>query len=89
MAEADIAYVATAGAAGLALGVSAWALRLRARLSAAAAAAERDRDAAQADLSRHDSMLRGARLIRLRAGQSGFESWLRLADSSVVRQTAA
>jgi hypothetical protein len=58
MAEADIAYVATAGAAGLALGVSAWALRLRARLSAAAAAAERDRDAAQADLSRHDSMLR-------------------------------
>jgi len=33
MAEADIAYVATAGAAGLALAVSAWAWRLRARLS--------------------------------------------------------
>ena len=37
----------------------------------------------------HDSMLRGARLIRLRAGQRGFESWLRLADGSVVRQTAS
>ncbi|WP_409019611.1 ATP-binding protein [Brevundimonas vesicularis] len=32
MAEADIAYVATAGAAGLAVAVSAWAWRLRARL---------------------------------------------------------
>lgn len=34
MAEADIAFVATAGAAGLALAVSAWAWRLRARLEA-------------------------------------------------------
>tara|TARA_R110002167_G_scaffold38957_3_gene120698 strand:+ start:9751 stop:12084 length:2334 start_codon:yes stop_codon:yes gene_type:complete len=33
MAEAEIAYVATAGAAGLALAVSAWAWRLHARLS--------------------------------------------------------
>ena len=33
MAEADIAYVATAGAAGLALAISAWAWRLRARLN--------------------------------------------------------
>ena len=33
MAEADIAYVATAGAAGLAIAASAWAWRLRARLS--------------------------------------------------------
>jgi len=33
MAEADIAYVATAGAAGLALAVTAWAWRMRARLS--------------------------------------------------------
>lgn len=37
----------------------------------------------------HDSMLRGARLIRLRAGEGGFESWLRLADGSVVQQSAA
>ena len=35
MAEADIAYVATAGAAGLALAISAWAWRLRARLNTA------------------------------------------------------
>lgn len=34
MAEADIAYVATAGAAGLALAISAWAWRLRGRLGA-------------------------------------------------------
>jgi len=33
MAEADIAYVATAGAAGLAIAASAWAWRLRARLA--------------------------------------------------------
>ena len=34
MAEADIAYVATAGAAGLAMAVSAWALLMRGRLNA-------------------------------------------------------
>lgn len=58
MAEADIAYVATAGAAGLALAVSAWALRLRARLNAEAETARGQRAAAVADLGRHDSMLR-------------------------------
>ena len=41
MAEADIAYVATAGAAGLALALSAWAARLRGRL------AERTRETEQ------------------------------------------
>ena len=34
MAEADIAYVATAGAAGLAMAVSAWALLMRGRRTA-------------------------------------------------------
>ena len=43
MAEADIAYVATAGAAGLAMAVSAWALLLRGRLHETAVAAERER----------------------------------------------
>lgn len=58
MAEADIAYVATAGAAGLALAVSAWAVRLRARLASASDLAQ-DRCAdALADLGRHQSMLR-------------------------------
>ena len=40
MAEADIAYAATAGACGLALALSAWAWRARARLAAREAAAE-------------------------------------------------
>jgi signal transduction histidine kinase len=58
MAEADIAYVATAGAAGLAMAVSAWALLLRGRLNETAVAAERERVEALADLGRHDAMLR-------------------------------
>ena len=58
MAEADIAYVATAGAAGLAMAVSAWALLLRGRLNETAVQAERERIEALADLSRHDAMLR-------------------------------
>ncbi|KAK0332153.1 hypothetical protein LTR94_026039, partial [Friedmanniomyces endolithicus] len=58
MAEADIAYVATAGAAGLALAVSAWALKLRARLDAQISLAENGRASALADLGRHDAMLR-------------------------------
>jgi PAS domain-containing protein len=58
MAEADIAYVATAGAAGLAMAVSAWALLLRGRLKAAADAAERERTEALDSLGRHDAMLR-------------------------------
>lgn len=58
MAEADIAYVATAGAAGLAMAVSAWALLLRGRLNETALQAERERVEALADLSRHDAMLR-------------------------------
>jgi len=41
MAEADIAYVATAGAAGLALAISAWAWRLRGRTRVSQASAER------------------------------------------------
>lgn len=58
MAEADIAYVATAGAAGLALAVSAWAVRLRARLGSATDHARDSSIAALADLGRHESMLR-------------------------------
>ena len=37
----------------------------------------------------HGSMPRGARMIRLHAGQTGFESWLRLVDGRVIRQSAA
>ncbi|QYF86711.1 ATP-binding protein [Brevundimonas sp. PAMC22021] len=57
MAEADIAYVATAGAAGLALAVSAWAVRLRARLQAQAASDAQRLEALQADLARRNGAL--------------------------------
>jgi signal transduction histidine kinase len=71
MAGADIAYVATAGAAGLALAVSAWALRLRARLGAAAEIAEGERAMALADLGRHDSMLRAFDDVSVALGPDG------------------
>ena len=51
MAEADIAYVATAGAAGLALALSAWAARLRGRLARRAGIAEAELSAARAALA--------------------------------------
>lgn len=58
MAEADIAYVATAGAAGLALAVSAWALRLRAQLNATVQAEQGQRAEAVSALGRYDGLLR-------------------------------
>jgi signal transduction histidine kinase len=57
MAEADIAYVATAGAAGLALALSAWAARLRGRLAERAREAEADLSAARAALADRDGAL--------------------------------
>jgi len=57
MAEADIAYVATAGAAGLALALSAWGARLRGRLAARARAAEAELSVAQAALADRDGAL--------------------------------
>jgi signal transduction histidine kinase len=57
MAEADIAYVATAGAAGLALALSAWTARLRGRLAARAREAEADLSAARAALADRDGAL--------------------------------
>ncbi|MBI2261161.1 MAG: PAS-domain containing protein [Caulobacterales bacterium] len=57
MAEADIAYVATAGAAGLALALSAWAARLRGRLAARAQEAEADLSATRAALADRDGAL--------------------------------
>ena len=57
MAEADIAYVATAGAAGLALAVSAWAWRLRTRLRIAREASERTLDGLETALAARQSAL--------------------------------
>ncbi|MBU1383717.1 MAG: PAS-domain containing protein [Alphaproteobacteria bacterium] len=57
MAEADIAYVATAGAAGLALALSAWAARLRGRLAARTHLAEAELSVARAALADRDGAL--------------------------------
>jgi hypothetical protein len=57
MAEADIAYVATAGAAGLALALSAWAARLRRRLADRVHAAEAELSAARIALADRDGAL--------------------------------
>ena len=57
MAEADIAYVATAGAAGLALALSAWAARLRGRLAERAVTAETALATARAALADRDGAL--------------------------------
>ena len=65
MAEADIAYVATAGAAGLALALSAWAARLRGRLAARNQVAETELAAALVDLADRDGALAAFEDVRL------------------------
>ncbi|MDO9588044.1 MAG: PAS-domain containing protein, partial [Brevundimonas sp.] len=65
MAEADIAYVATAGAAGLALALSAWAARLRGRLAARNRVAEAELAAARVDLADRDGALAAFEDVRL------------------------
>jgi len=65
MAEADIAYVATAGAAGLALALSAWAARLRGRLAARNRVAESELATALVDLADRDGALAAFEDVRL------------------------
>jgi signal transduction histidine kinase len=65
MAEADIAYVATAGAAGLALALSAWAARLRGRLAERNRVAEADLAAALVELADRDGALAAFEDVRL------------------------
>ncbi|WP_420477821.1 ATP-binding protein [Brevundimonas sp. FT23028] len=65
MAEADIAYVATAGAAGLALALSAWAARLRARLAERNTALEAAMQKANLDLSARDGALAAFEDVRV------------------------
>lgn len=57
MAEADIAFVAAAGAAGLALSVSAWAWRLRNRMLTRASAANARQTALESRLADRDAGL--------------------------------
>ncbi|MEJ6789242.1 ATP-binding protein [Brevundimonas sp. BR2-1] len=71
MAEADIAYVATAGAAGLALALSAWAARLRRRLAARHRLAEADLVRARADLADCDGALAAFEDVRLALAPDG------------------
>jgi hypothetical protein len=65
MAEADIAYVATVGAAGLALAVSAWAWRLKSRLTTREQAASAALQGAEAELARRDGALAAFDDLRL------------------------
>jgi signal transduction histidine kinase len=65
MAEADIAYVATAGAAGLALALSAWAARLRGRLADRNRALEAAMAQAHGDLSARDGALAAFEDVRV------------------------
>src|SRR5690606_28807170 len=71
MAEADIAYVATAGAAGLALALSAWAARLRGRLAARNRVAEAELAAARIDLADRDGALAAFEDVRLALAPDG------------------
>jgi signal transduction histidine kinase len=65
MAEADIAYVATAGAAGLALALSAWAARLRGRLADRNRVLEAAMGRAHADISARDGALAAFEDVRI------------------------
>ena len=65
MAEADIAYAATAGACGLALALSVWAWRARARLLTREAAAETETADARQALARRDGALAAFDEVRL------------------------
>ena len=89
MAEADIAYVATAGAAGLAMAVSAWALLLRGRLHETAVAAERERVEALADLSRHDAMLRAFDDVSLALTPDGQAAGLPIGSAELIARLTA
>ena len=88
MAEADIAYVATAGAAGLAMAVSAWALLLRGRLKAAADAAERERAEALDSLGRHDAMLRAFDDVSLALTPDGCAAGAPIGSAELVARLA-
>ncbi|HWQ86793.1 PAS domain-containing sensor histidine kinase [Brevundimonas sp.] len=91
MAEADIAYVATAGAAGLALALSAWAARLRRRLAIRHRLVESELALARADLADCDGALAAFEDIRLALAPDGRTRRLGAAAAweTVVRDLAA
>ena len=71
MAEADIAYVATAGAAGLALALSAWAARLRGRLATRHREVESELASARIALADRDGALAAFEDVRLALNPDG------------------
>lgn len=71
MADVDIAYVATVGAAGLAVALSAWAARLRERLVRRTEKAEQDLAHAQASLADSDGALAAFEDVRLALSPDG------------------
>lgn len=71
MAEADIAYAATAGAAGLALAISAWTWRLRARLGAREVEIERWLGDTQASAAASEGALTAFDDVRLALSPQG------------------
>ncbi len=71
MAEADIAYAATAGAAGLALAISAWTWRLRARLGAREVEIERWLGGAQASAAASEGALTAFDDVRVALNPQG------------------
>ena len=65
MADADIAYVATTGAAGLALALTAWSWRLRARLNRRTSTAEIECETVRRDLAEREAALSAFGDIRI------------------------
>jgi len=91
MAEAEIAYVATAGAAGLALALSAWAARLRGRLAIRHREAEAELTRVRADLADCDGALAAFEDVRLALSPDGRTRRLGApsAWSALIRDMAA
>ncbi len=76
MAEADIAFIATTGAAGLALAVSAWAWRLRGRLATREVVVEGEHGGLLSALSDRDGALAAFDDIRIGLDQAGVPTGL-------------
>ena len=89
MAEADIAFVAAGGAAGLALAISAWAWRLRGRLAAREAAIERQAAHGDAALAERGTALAAFDDIRIGLTAGGGVTTLLGAAEAVASARAA
>ncbi|HEX8470310.1 MAG TPA: ATP-binding protein [Brevundimonas sp.] len=89
MAEAEIAFVASAGAAGLALAVSAWAWRLRQRLAVREASVEAHEAERLAALSEREGALTAFDDIRIGLTSDGGVTSLLGSTAGVIAARAA